>query len=141
MPHTSSDLNGSLRVASSGMTAQTKRLLVISQNLANVNTKSDIPGGEPYQRKTISFKAHKDLKTGLETVQVKDIGKDPSAFRSVYSPGDPAANAAGYVLLPNVNAITEAIDMRDAGNSHEANLKAYEKILKIIEETIGLLRH
>jgi len=136
-----SDLHNSLRIASSGMSIQNKRLLVVSQNLANVNTKSDTPGGDPYQRKTITFKSRKDHKTGLETVEVKGIGRDSSPFRSVYSPGDPASNDQGYVLLPNVNAISETMDMREAGNSHEANLKAYEKILKMMEDTIGILRN
>lgn len=141
MVPSTSDLHNSLRIASAGMSVQNKRLIVVSQNLANVNTKSDKPGGTPYQRKTITFTNERDTLSGVGIVKVKEIGRDQTPFKQVYSPGDPAANADGYILLPNINAMSESMDMREAGSSHEANLKAYEKILKMMEETIGILRN
>ncbi len=136
-----SDLSKSLKVSTAGMGVQNKRMLVISQNMANANTKPASPNEQPYQRKTISFKNQEDMKTGLSTVLVKSIDSDTSPFKEVYSPGDPAADEKGIVRMPNVNSMMEMMDMREAGLSHEANLRAYEKTLRMMEETIGLLRN
>lgn len=134
-----SDLHKSLKVSAAGMSVQNKRMLVISENLANANTKATIPGGLPYQRKTISFKNQTDPATGLTTVQVKSIGADKSPFKMVNDPNDPAADEKGNVLMPNVNSMMEMMDMREAGLTYEANLRAYEKTLRMVEETTAAL--
>ena len=74
-------------------------------------------------------------------MQVKSIGTDQSPFKTVYSPGDPAADKNGMVSMSNVNPMVEMADMREASLSHEANLRAYEKALKMMEETVGLLKN
>lgn len=132
-------LNQSLHVAAAGMAVQAKRLQIISQNIANAQSRDE--QGVPYQRQTISFINRKDRDAGFETVHVKSIDKDHKPFQQMYDPGNPAADDRGIVLVPNINPMAEMMDMREAGLTHEANLKAYEKTLKMIEETISLLKH
>jgi len=134
-------INESLRASTAAIMAQNKRLLVITQNLANADTKPSTPGGEPYKRKTIVLSPQTDPKTGTSIVRVKKIGTDPKPFKEVYDPKDPAADAQGFVKLPNITPLMEMVDMREASLSHEANLRAYEKGLKMMEDTIGLLRN
>ncbi len=136
----SNTLSESLRASTAAIVAQNKRLLVITQNLANADTKPSTPGGEPYRRKTIVLSPETDSKTGTSIVKVKKIGTDPAPFKEVYDPKDPAADDKGYVKMPNIAPLMEMVDMREASLSHEANLRAYEKGLKMMEDTIGLLK-
>jgi flagellar basal-body rod protein FlgC len=101
---------------------------------------AEVPGGDPYRRKTISFKNQLDRELGLETVRVGKVGEDPSDFRMKYDPGNPAADAKGYVKLPNVNSLIEMSDMREAQRSYEANLKAIEVARSMLQRTIDLIR-
>lgn len=141
MINDTSSLTQSLKSSAAGLSAQSKRLLVISQNIANADSKAAAPGMEPYRRKTIALGAENDLRTGTSVVKVKRIGRDPSAFKEVYAPQDPVADERGYVQMPNVNPLVEMVDMQEASLSHRANLQAYEKSLKMMEDTIGLLRN
>ena len=120
------------------MVAQQQRLLVISQNLANATAKN--PDGSIYQRQTINFLNMLDSSTGLRLVRPGRIDKDSTPGKLVYKPGDPNANADGFVEESNVNSLIELADMREASRSHEANVKAYEKILSMLQEIIGLLK-
>lgn len=135
-----SSLTKAMQVATSGMQVQNQRILVISQNLANAGTRAD-KGEEPYQRQVISFHTVLDKKTGANLVKVKKIGKDGAPPVRVYSPGDPAADKEGYVYESNVKPMAEIADMREAGRSHEANLRAFEKILSMLQNTIGILKN
>ncbi|AIK96813.1 flagellar basal body rod protein FlgC [Candidatus Odyssella acanthamoebae] len=141
MASTISPFNQSLQASASGMAAQSKRLQIITENIANAESKAAAPGGQPYRRKTIALGAAKDMQTGLSTVKVKKIGTDPTAFKEVYAPQDPMADERGYVQMPNVNPMVEMVDMQEARLSHEANVEAYKKSLKMIEDTIGILRN
>lgn len=134
------DLMESLMISAAGMRAQGQRLRVVAENLANADSVSEVPGGDPYRRKTISFKNQLDRELGLETVQVKKVGEDPSDFRMKYDPGNPAADAKGYVKLPNVNSLIEMSDMREAQRSYEANLRAIEVARNMLQRTIDLIR-
>jgi flagellar basal-body rod protein FlgC len=134
------DLMESLMISAAGMRAQGQRLRVVAENLANADSVSEVPGGDPYRRKTISFKNQLDRELGLETVQVQKVGEDPSDFRMKYDPGNPAADAKGYVKLPNVNSLIEMTDMREAQRSYEANLKAIEVARNMLQRTIDLIR-
>ncbi|MBI1954241.1 MAG: flagellar basal body rod protein FlgC [Proteobacteria bacterium] len=135
-----SGLIKSMLISSSGMQAQSHRLLVIAQNLANAGTKAPKLGEHPYQRKTVTFKNVYDPKTGVEKVELTKINHDLSPFPLVYSPGDPGANENGYVEESNVKPMIEMADMREASRSHEANLRAYEKALAMLQDTISLLK-
>jgi flagellar basal-body rod protein FlgC len=134
------DLNDSLFIAAAGMRAQGERLRVISENLANADSVSEKSGGDPYRRKTISFKNALNKELGIDTVQVKKIGVDQSDFRKKYDPGNPAADKSGYVTLPNVNTLVELTDMREAERSYEANLKTIEAARTMLQRTIDILR-
>jgi flagellar basal-body rod protein FlgC len=134
------DLMESLMISAAGMRVQGQRLRVVSENLANADSVSEVPGGDPYRRKTISFKNALDRELGMETVQVSKVGEDPSDFRMKYDPGNPAADAKGYVKLPNVNSLIEMTDMREAQRSYEANLRAIEVARTMLQRTIDLIR-
>lgn len=130
----------SFGIAASGMKAQATRLRVVAENLANANSTSETPGGDPYRRKTVVFAAALDRAMGAEKVAVKRVGRDTGDFRLSYDPGHPAANADGYVKLPNVNSLVEAMDMREAGRSYEANLNLLQQARGMLGRTIDMLR-
>ena len=134
------DLMESLLISAAGMRVQGQRLRVVAENLANADSVSEVPGGDPYRRKTISFKNALDRELDMEMVQVSKVGVDPSDFRMKYEPGNPAADAKGYVKLPNVNSLIEMTDMREAQRSYEANLRAIEVARTMLQRTIDLLR-
>jgi flagellar basal-body rod protein FlgC len=134
------DLMESLMISAAGMRVQGERLRVISENIANVDSVSEVPGGDPYRRKTITFQNALDRELGANLVKVKRVGLDPSEFTRKYDPSNPAADKSGYVKLPNVNALIEMNDMREAQRSYEANLKVIEVSRGMLQRTIDLLR-
>ena len=133
------DLSKVMDVSTSGMEAQGTRLKVIAENLANANSLATSAGGDPYRRKTISFKNELDHTTGESRVAVDKIGTDKTDFVQKYDPGNPAANAQGYVKTPNVNMLVEAMDMREAQRSYEANVNMVEVSKSMLLKTINLL--
>ena len=134
------DLAAASAISASGMRVQAARLRVVAENLANVDATSRAPGGDPYRRKTISFENALDRELGHDVVRVRRYGADPSAFRVENRPGHPAADADGYVRLPNVNALVELMDMREAQRSYEANLNAMGVARAMRQRTLELLR-
>ena len=134
------ELINSMNIAASGLKAQSERLKVISQNIANADSASETAGGNPYQRKTITFKNVMDKQDGVEKVKVSKIGTDKSAFRKVYDPNHPGADGKGYVIMPNVDPMIEMMDMREAQRSYEANLSVIDVSKSMLSATIGMLR-
>ena len=134
------DLTKSTNVAISGMKAQTQRLRVISENLANADSTAQTPDGLPYRRKVITFKNAIDKASGLDMVNVDKVRPDMTQFQRRYDPSHPAADAQGYVLAPNVNSLIEVMDMREAERSYEANLSAIKTTRSMMQSTIDLLR-
>ena len=134
------DLTASLRVSASGMDAQTARLRVIAENLANQNTTGPGPGAEAYRRRTISFQNTLDRAAGVETVKVRRVGQDRGEQPLRYEPGNPAANKDGYVKLPNVNSFIELMDMRDAEHAYTANLNVVSTTRSMLNRTLDLLK-
>lgn len=134
------DLLTTMHVSASGMKAQSDRLRVVSQNIANAESAGTRPGEAPYRRKTIAFKDDLDRELGVETVRVKRYGVDTSEFPKKYDPTHPAADAEGYVLMPNVNPIVEMMDMREARRGYEANMNVVEASKAMLSQTINLLR-
>jgi flagellar basal-body rod protein FlgC len=127
-------------ISASGMKAQGTRLRVIAENLANANSMGKTAGGDPYRRKIVNFKSELDRKLGVATVAVTRVSVDPRDFPLRSDPGHPAANAEGYVKLPNVNPLLEMSDMREAQHSYEANLGVIEAAKGMLSRTVELLR-
>ncbi len=122
------------------MGSQSTRLQVVSENLANAQSTASVPGGDPYQRKTISFAAELDKASGASFVHVDSINNDKRAFPLEFDPGNVAANEAGYVKLPNVNVLIEMADMRDANRAYEANIQVMRQVRELISMTVDLMR-
>lgn len=133
-------LSDSMKISASGLSAQSVRLRVVSENLANARTTGSTPGADPYRRKTISFGEELDRASGVAKVEVKRIGVDTSDFQTEYDPGNPAADPSGVVKYPNVNVLIEMADMREANRSYEANLQSIKQARDLISSTIDLLR-
>lgn len=129
-----------MQVATSGMIAQNIRVRVISQNIANAESLATSPGGKPYQRQTVSFKSVMDRASGVEVVEVGKIGVDRTDFGRRFDPGHPAADANGYVQLPNVKPLIEMVDLRQAQRSYEANLRVVDVARTMVARTLDLLR-
>ena len=133
-------LISSLKVAASGLGAQSERLRVVSENLANAQSTGNFPGADPYQRKTITFSAELDRLSGARMVEVSSIANDKTAFPTEFQPGHEAADSLGYVKMPNVNVLVEMADMREANRGYEANLQSIKQARELISMTIDLLR-
>ncbi len=129
-----------MQVATSGMIAQNIRVRVIAQNIANAESLATSPGGKPYQRQTVSFKTVMDRASGVEVVEVGKIGVDRTEFGRQFNPGHPAADANGYVQLPNVKPLIEMVDLRQAQRSYEANLRVVDVARTMVARTLDLLR-
>jgi len=134
------DLTQALTISAGGMDAQTERLRVIAQNLANQDSTGSTPGAKPYQRKTVLFQNELDRSAGVNTVRVKAVVPDPAPFPQKYDPSNPAANAQGYVNLPNVNNFVELMDMREAERSYSANLNVMQASRSMLSRVIDLLK-
>lgn len=134
------DLTLSKTIAASGMKAQAQRLRVISENLANADSLSKTPGGQPYRRKTVTFRNELDRATGVELVKVGRVSRDRGQLERKYDPGHEAAGADGYVLLPNVNPLVETMDMKEAQRTYEANLNVISTSKEMMSKTLDLIR-
>ena len=128
------------RIAAGGLEAQSMRLRIVSENIANARSTGSTSGADPYNRKTVMFQAQVDRELGAMGVNVKGLAKDESPFRIEFDPGHPAADASGHVKLPNVDMLVEMADMREATRSYEANLQMMKQARAMISMTIDLLR-
>jgi flagellar basal-body rod protein FlgC len=130
----------SSKIAASGLEAQSMRMRIVSENLANAQSTGNTPGSDPYGRKVITFDSEVDRDTGVNFVKIDAIEADQEPFRLEHNPGHPAAVANGYVKMPNVNMLTEMADMREAGRAYDANLQSIKQAREMISMTIDLLR-
>ena len=130
----------SLLVAASGLKAQSGRMRIIAENIANADSAPPRAGAEPYRRKVPTFVNHLDRETGASVVEAGRIARDRTAFRTKHDPGNPAADAKGDVLMPNVNPLIENMDMREAQRSYEANLNMVTTTRKMIAQTLAILK-
>lgn len=134
-------IDATIEVATSGLQAQSTRLRVVAENMANANSTSAVPGGDPYSRKTVTFEGEMDRATGVDLVHIKDIGVDTAPFKVEYDPNNPAADERGFVKMPNVNMMTEMADMREANRSYTANLEVIKQGRQLYTMTVDLLRN
>ena len=133
-------LQTSLRIAASGLQAQSTRLRIVSENIANAQSTGAAPGANPYARKTVSFESAVDRATGANLIEVKSIGIDPTPFKVERDPGNPAADAKGMVKMPNVDVLVELADMREANRSYEANLQVAKQSADMLNTTVALMK-
>jgi flagellar basal-body rod protein FlgC len=133
------DFLKSIAIAASGLRAQAGRMRVISENIANGDSTAQRPGVDPYRRKIATFKTEVDRALDANVVSLGRVRTDQSDFRQKLDPGNPAADANGYVRYPNVNPLVEMTDMRDAQRSYEANLNVITATRRMIQRTIAIL--
>lgn len=134
------DLLTSLMVSAAGLRAQSARMRVVAENIANADSLARTPDEMPYRRKTVTFASELDRAHKVDLVKVGRIGTDARPFGRRYEPGHPAADAAGYVATPNVEPVIEMVDMQEAQRSYEANITAIEAARRMMLRTIDLLR-
>ncbi len=134
------DLLQSFKISAAGMRAQSTRLRVISENIANANSLPTEPGKMPYRRKVITFKNEFDRAAQVDLVRPEKIKSAPGEFKRRFDPSHPAADDNGYVLIPNVNTLIEVMDMKEAQRSYDANLNIIRTARSMMTKTIELLR-
>ena len=134
------DFAASMAVAASGLSVQSERMKVISENIANANSTSSKPGGDPYRRKIPTVTSNFDRELGATMLTPGQTIEDKSEFRSQYDPGNPNADKQGYVKLPNVDSLVEIMDMRDAQRSYEADLTVLDTTKQMLSKTVDLLK-
>jgi flagellar basal-body rod protein FlgC len=134
------DFLKTISIAASGLKAQSGRMRVIAENIANADSTAERAGADPYRRKLVSFARRFDRELEANVVELGRVRSDQSAFRSKYDPGNPAADGNGEVKLPNVNTLVETVDMREAQRSYEANLNLVTATRRMISRTLDILR-
>jgi flagellar basal-body rod protein FlgC len=146
-------LFGGLDISASGLTAERLRMDVTAENLANAQTTRGADG-QPYRRKEVvlqeapgSFGASLSKAMGAGSggtegggVQVAGIVQDTAPLKRVYDPGHPDADAQGYVSMPNVDTVTEMVDLIGASRAYEANVTAMQAAKQMFSKTLELLR-
>lgn len=134
------DLKDTISVSASGLRAQSLRMRVVAENIANIDSVADTSNGDPYRRRIVSFRSALDASTGAVKVEVARISTDAAAFGREYRPGHPAADARGYIRTPNVSGLVENADMQAAQRAYEANVSAIEAARSMTSKTLDLLR-
>ncbi len=135
-----SDLSVTSDIAVSGMKAQSERLRIISENMANAESVGIRAGEDPYRRQVVTFKNYVDKETGANMVKVDKVIKDQSPFIKKYAPNHPAADAQGYVSMPNVNTLVEMMDMKEAQRAYEANLTMMQTARDMNSKVLDVLK-
>lgn len=134
------NLSVSADIAVSGMKVQAERLRVISENMANADSVGIRPGEDPYRRQVVTFKNYVDEATGAQLVKVDKVLPDRSPFQMKYMPDHPAANAEGYVAMPNVNPLVEMMDMKEAQRSYDANMSMMQTARDMNSKILDVLK-
>ena len=128
-----SDFSKALSVTSSGLRAQAKRLVHVSENISN----SDTPG---YRRKTVSFQSVRELDSDVSQVRVNKVKLDRSELTQIYDPNHPMADETGHYKGSNVDLMLEIADAREAQRTYDANLKMFDQTRQMSSSLMDLLR-
>ncbi|MBL4790382.1 MAG: flagellar basal body rod protein FlgC [Kordiimonadaceae bacterium] len=134
------DLQKAMMASAAGLRAQSVRMRVISENIANQNSLATEPGADPYRRKIVTFQSELDRASGVELVEASGVVFDEKEFGKKYDPGNPAADASGYIKTSNVNGLIELMDMKQAQRTYQSNLSALETSRRMATMTLELLR-
>src|SRR3990170_1761220 len=147
-------LLSSLKISSSALTAERLRMDVIANNVANMNTTRTAEGG-PYRREMVTFAAktnglsflsffHRNRDSDPAAagggVAVNSILKDNTPPRRVFNPEHPDADAEGFVLMPNINIVTEMTDLLSANRAYEANVTVLNAIKNMALNALSIGR-
>jgi flagellar basal-body rod protein FlgC len=127
-------------IATSGLHAQSFRMRIVSENIANAGTTSEAPNGDPYRRKTISFAREMERGNGAGGVRVGKPSLDMSEFRMEFNPSHPSADVTGHIKIPNVNMEIELADMRDSGRAYQANVQIFRQAREMYSMMIEELK-
>ncbi|MBL8548477.1 MAG: flagellar basal body rod protein FlgC [Hyphomonadaceae bacterium] len=133
------DIDAAMAAAASGLRAQTTRMRIAAENVANANSTGASPNDEPFRRR-IPLLESTTIAGEVKGVAVRGAYSDPAEFRREYNPSHPAADASGYVRLPNVDTLVEMMDLRDASRAYEANLNMIEAARAMNTRALDLLR-
>ena len=134
------DFIKSIAIASTGLRAQAGRMRIISENIANSDSTAQSPGSDPYRRRIVTFRTMLDRELGANVVGLGRVETDQSDFLIKHEPDNPAADANGNVKYPNVNALVEMTDLRDAQRSYEANLNVITSTRRMLQRTLDILK-
>ena len=135
-----SDFLNSLKISASGLHAQSARMRVIAENIANADSAAKTPNEDPYRRRIPSLRAEFNNELNAYEVKIGKIQMDGSDFETKYEPGHPAADERGYVRYPNINSLVEQMDMREAQRTYEANLNVITASRQMLGRTLDILR-
>lgn len=129
------------QIVGSGLLAQRVRLNIAATNIANSQVTRTLEGG-PYRAKVVVLRAVpiSEKYPELKAVKVEKIADDPSPFKEVYDPGHPDADERGIVKYPNVDVITEMVELLSAGRAYEANLTVLSTTKSMTLRTLDLLK-
>jgi flagellar basal-body rod protein FlgC len=131
--------SATMAVAASALRAQQARMRIIAENLANADSTAATAGGDPYRRQTPVFET-KTMEGGVKGVAMSRIDQDQTPFRQEYQPSNPAADAKGYVKMPNIEPMVEALDMREAQRAYDANISVIETARAMDSSTLDLIK-
>jgi flagellar basal-body rod protein FlgC len=133
-----------LEISASGLTAERMRMDVTAENLANAQTTRGADG-QPYRRKEVILQERGggfggQLDAAMGGVEVAGVAQDQAPLKRVYDPGHPDADADGYVSMPNVDTVSEMVDLITAQRAYEANVTAMQAAKQMFSKTLELLR-
>ena len=128
-------------ICASGLDAESRRMEIIANNVANAQTTRG-PDGKVFQRKEAIFSQRLEEQLGdgdLGGVEIVGVAADSTPGRRVYRPGHPDADDDGFLEMPNVNAVAEMVDMMSASRAFEANLTAMKTSRTMAGKALGIL--
>ncbi|ACT50026.1 MULTISPECIES: flagellar basal body rod protein FlgC [Methylovorus] len=124
-------------VSGSAMSAQSQRLNAVASNLANADSATSA-NGQPYKAKQVVFSATPTNNAAVSGVKVQQVIEDPSPPKVVYDPKHPAANAQGYVTMPNVNVTEEMVNMISASRAYQNNVETMNAAKTMLLKTLTI---
>jgi len=128
-----------MSIAATALRAQEARMRIIAENMANADSTSKEPGGDPYRRQVPVFEPM-TIEGGARGVKMARVQPDKTPFKTEYDPSNPSADATGYVKMPNVDPLIEALDLREAQRAYEASLNVIEASRDMQSRTLELLK-
>lgn len=135
------DLMDAMKVSAGGMNAQSVRMRVVAENIANADSVENASGSGPYRAKQVFFQTVLNQQTGMNEVKVAKVAEDTTTpLRPVFEPGHQLADAQGFVMYPNVNTTLENVNMKEAQRSYEANMAALSTAKDMVGRSLDLIK-